>query len=195
MTPKTDSDTTDIDEREIFIRGKHVLLKILTRRDAAESGWYGWFNDDETCRTLQKHYYPNTPENQLKFWEQLGSASDRLQLGICEASGGPIVGIISLNGIDFINRKAEISVVIGDKKARNITIFVEASTLILRHGFDTLNLNRIYGGSISRDLVQLMCRMLGCKDEGVARQDIFKDGAYHDAYLYGVLASDFSARR
>jgi len=195
MKPKTDLDTTAIDEREVFIRGEHVLLKVLTRRDVLESGWYGWFNDEEVCRTLQKHYFPTTPEGQLKFWEQMTAASDRLQLGICAAAGGHIVGIISLNSIDFINRKAEISVVIGDKTARNITIFVEACTLILRHGFETLNLHRIYGGSISRDLVQLMCRMLGCKDEGVARQDIYKDGAYHDAYLYGVLASEFAARR
>jgi RimJ/RimL family protein N-acetyltransferase len=36
-----------------------------------------------------------------------------------------------------------------------------------------------------------MCRTLGCKEEGVARQDIYKNGKYNDAYLYGLLREEF----
>jgi RimJ/RimL family protein N-acetyltransferase len=181
-----------LDPRDIFLEGKDVILKALSRDDVENSGWYGWFNDEELCKTLQKHYYPNTLDMQLKFFaENIHNAKDKLQLGICHATGGPIVGVISLNDIDFINRKAEISVLIGVKESRNISIFIEACKLIFNHAFNTLNLNRIYGASISRDLVLTMCRMLGCKEEGILRQEIYKNGKYCNAYAYSILREEF----
>jgi [ribosomal protein S5]-alanine N-acetyltransferase len=183
----------DIDPRDIFLKGKRVILKVLTREDVTGSGWYGWFNDEELCKTLQKHYFPTTMESQVSFWEQnVRSANEKVQLGICRAEGGPIVGIVSLNHIDFISRKAEFSAIIGDREAQNIAIFAEACKLVFNHGFYTLNLNRIYGGSISKDLVMLMCRVLKCKEEGIARQEIYKNGHYHDAYRYSVLREEFA---
>ena len=44
----------EIDSRDIFLKGKHVFLKALTREDAITSDWYGWFNDEELCNTLQR---------------------------------------------------------------------------------------------------------------------------------------------
>ena len=184
--------TQMIDTRDIFLKGKHVILKVLTRDDVLSSGWYGWFNDEELCKTLQKHYFPTTMESQIAFWEQnIRNASDRIQLGICRAEGGPVVGIISLTHIDFINRKAEMSIVIGELTAQNMSIFVDSCKLLFNHAFFTLNLNRIYGGSISEGLVTLLCRILKCKHEGVSRQEIYKHGQYHDTYRYAVLREDF----
>jgi ribosomal-protein-alanine N-acetyltransferase len=182
----------DIDTRDIFLKGKDVILKVLTRDDATGSGWYGWFNDEVLCKTLQKHYFPTTMESQVAFWEQnVKNAIDRIQLGICRLEGGPIVGIISLSHIDFINRTAEMSIVIGDRKAQNLSIFVDSCRLIFNHAFYTLNLNRIYGGSISQELVTILCRLLNCKSEGTLRQDVFKNGKYHDSYRYAVLRDEF----
>jgi RimJ/RimL family protein N-acetyltransferase len=184
--------TSEIDPRDIFLKGKYVVLKVLTRDDVIDSGWYGWFNDEELCKTLQKHYFPSTIESQLEFWEKnIRSANDKIQLGICCIKGGPIVGVVSLNNIDFINRRAEFSAVIGERDAHNVKLFTESCKLLFNHGFYSLNLNRIYGGSISKDLVLMMCRMFNCKEEGVRRQEIYKNGKYSDSYCYGLLREDF----
>lgn len=180
-----------IDPRDVFLKGKKIVLKVLTKQDVLNSNWYGWFNDDELCKTIQKHYFPNAVEVQMKFWEDLQNSTNKIQLGICKVDDNNVIGIVSLNHIDFINRKAEMSIIIGDKNAHNITIFTETCMVLFNHAFNSLNLNKIYGGSISKNLVQLMCRMLGCKEEGVARQEIFKEGKYHDAYLYSLLKEEF----
>lgn len=65
------------DKRDIFINGKNVYLKVLTKDDVIKSGWYGWFNDELTCKTLQKHYFPNSLESQLEFWSDLNSKSNK----------------------------------------------------------------------------------------------------------------------
>ena len=183
----------EIDPRDVFIKGKKVILKVLTREDVLNSNWYGWFNDEELCKTLQKHYFPNSVEKQLEFWENnVLNGRNRIQLGICKSASHELLGIISLNNIDHINSKAEISAVIGEKNNHDVATFIEACKLIFNHGFNSLNLNRIYGGSISKDLVKLMCRTLGCKEEGIARKEIFKNGTYHDSYLYGLLREEFN---
>lgn len=167
-------------------------MKALTRDDCIESNWHGWFNDEELCATLQKHYFPETLESQTIFWEKyILNARDRIQLGICHVDGGPITGIASLGHIDYINSKAEFSIIIGERKSQNVANFIEATRLMLCHGFYSLNLNRIYGGSISHDHVKLMCRLFNCKEEGVLRKEVFKNGSYCDVYRYGVLREEF----
>jgi [ribosomal protein S5]-alanine N-acetyltransferase len=183
-----------VDHRDIFLKGKTVALRLLTKSDVVDSDWYGWFNDAEVCQTLQKHYFPNTVDAQLKFWEQhVAEPTTKLQLGICKSDDATLAGIVSLNEIDYINSKAEFSIIIARREMRDVTTFIESSRLMFVHAFDTLNLNRIYGGSVSRELVQLMCRTLGCKDEGVSRSDVFKNGEYLDVYRYGVLKNEFRA--
>jgi RimJ/RimL family protein N-acetyltransferase len=180
-----------IDNRQVFLKGRNIILKVLTKEDVLHSDWYGWFNDEQLCKTLQKHYFPNTLEAQLLFWEQNVNAKDKIQLGICKSGDARLLGIISLNNIDFINRKAEISAVIGEQGARNVKLFVESCQLLFNHAFNSLNINRIYGGSISRELVTLMCRTLGCKEEGIGREEIYKEGKYYDSYRYSVLKNEF----
>jgi len=181
-----------VEKNLIFLEGNNVVLKVLTREDALKSDWYGWFNDEVLCKTLQKHYYPNTPEKQLAFWEkEVQNSATKIQLGICRKESDEILGVISLNNIDLINRKAEIAAVIGNSGGKNIVLFTESCMLMMRHAFDALGLNRIYGGSISKDLVTLMCRVLGFSQEGVARKEIYKDGSFHDSYQYGILREEF----
>jgi ribosomal-protein-alanine N-acetyltransferase len=182
-----------IDHRDIFLTGKNIVLKCLTRDDVINSNWYGWFNDEQLSKTLQKHYFPNTLENQLLFWENnIVKSTNKLQVGICKKGTTKIIGVCSLNNIDYVNRKCEFSIIIGEKKEQNIIIFIESCKLIFNHAFNTLNMNKIYGGSISKDLVLLMIRSLNCKQDGILPEDIYKDGAYHDAYLYSLLKKDFS---
>ena len=81
--------------------------------------------------------------------------------------------------------------IIGLKKYRNLVNYVEACKLIIRHGFESLNLNRISAGSMRKDQDEIFCRMLGFQHEGVSKSAIFKRGAYHDVYLHAILWSDY----
>ncbi|WP_276661581.1 GNAT family N-acetyltransferase [Syntrophomonas wolfei] len=181
--------------KDIFLKGEYVALKVLDEVDIENSNWYDWFNDEETTLFMQKHYYPNTKKQQLEFWEnEIKGNENKIQLGICPAQGGGIVGCVSLNSIDYLNRKAEISTIIGEKSARNIKYYYESNKLMIIHGFYTLNLHRIYGGTIVKELADLLCRFFGFQIEGIARQDVYKNGKYHDVYRIGLLKSDFDRR-
>ena len=184
------------DRYDIFLRGKRVILKVLSEDDVLNSNWYGWFNDEGITRYMQQHYFPNTREAQIDFYrkEILGNRQ-KLQLGICDIKGGPIVGVVSINNIDHLNQKGEFSILIGDAGYRKPHYVIEVANLMFRHAFESLNLQRIYGGSIHEELVEFFCRMLGCRKEGVLRKDVFKHGRFWDVHLYGILREEYEARQ
>ena len=116
-------ETSNYNSRNTFLSGESVILSILTREDVTQSNWYGWFNDESTTKHLQKHYYPNTLESQLKFVEEAESDKSKIQLGIRRKSNPTVLlGVISLQHINLINRNAELSIVIGENEARGLEI-------------------------------------------------------------------------
>ena len=102
---------------------------------------------------------------------------------------------MSLNSIDFINRNCELSIIIGDRKSQNLNALVDAHKLMLRHAFDTLNLNRVYGGSIIKEINLLFCRALGYTNEGVSKNHVYKNGKYLDLYRFAILSDQYLALR
>lgn len=177
---------------DVFIKGKLVDLVCLTEEIALKSNWYNWFNDEVTTNNMQKHYFPNTKALQLHFYQsEIANNSSKLQLGIFHKKDKILIGIISLNSIDFINRTCEISGLIGEKKYRNFNYFIEANKLLIDHAFDALNMNRIYGGSIIKEVNEMFCRVLGFTHEGIQRKCVYKNGEYHDVYMIGLLKEEY----
>jgi len=176
-----------IDERLVFYEGKHVRLKALSPQDVIDSGWVGWFNDEETCTYNQHHYFPNTVELQQARLASLATTS-KLQLGIVDrAEAGRICGVVSLSEIDWISRNAEIAGI--HEKSRtssNSAIFIESWALMLRHGFEQLGLQRIYGGTFHPHVAGALARVFNFEIEGVRRRHVFKNGAFKDVTLIAV---------
>ena len=55
-------------KNDVFIAGSQIDLLALSEDIVRCSNWYGWFNDEENTKTMQKHYFPNTKEDQLLFF-------------------------------------------------------------------------------------------------------------------------------
>jgi [ribosomal protein S5]-alanine N-acetyltransferase len=180
-------------EFETFIKGELVDLVVLTEEVIDKTNWYKWFNDEESTKNMQKHYFPNSKNQQKEYFRnEIEGNNNKLQLGIFYKADKIMIGTISLNSIDYLNRCCEISMIIGEKRARSTLYFIESVKLICRHAFDSLNMNRIYGGTIAKEIDQLFCRALGFKHEGVLRQEVFKNGKHQDVYRYALLKQDYT---
>ena len=173
---------------DVFIKGESIDLVLLTNDVVEKTNWYKWFNDEETTKNMQKHYFPNSRELQLTYLKDaIEGNNKKIQLGIVQKSNNLFCGVISLTNIDHFNRCCEISAIIGEDEARKLQYFIEAAKLTCKHAFDTLNINRIYSGTISKEIDEMMCRVLGFEHEGLLRQAVFKNGAYHDVYQHALL--------
>lgn len=177
---------------DVFIKGELVDLVVLTEEIVEKTNWYNWFNDEETTRHMQKHYFPNTKKMQLEYFKkEIESKKTKLQLGIVQKNNNLFCGVISLNDIDYFNRCCEISIIIGEKSSRTLQSFVESVKLTCKHAFTTLNLNRIYSGTISKEIDELFCRTLGFIHEGTSREAVYKNGEYHDVYHHAMTLKDY----
>ena len=180
---------------DVFIKGELVDLVVLDEEVVEKSNWYNWFNDEENTKNMQKHYFPNTRAMQLDFFKnEIENNTRKLQLGIFHKKDNVLIGTISLNDIDFMNRKCEISGLIGETKYQTVNYFVEACKLLIKHAFEQLNMNKIYGGSLSEEVAQIFTRILNFEEEGIKRKEIYKNGQYNDVYLIGLLREKYFSR-
>ena len=177
---------------DVFIKGELVDLVVLTEKIVENTNWYNWFNDEENTKNMQKHYFPNTKQMQLEYFKnEIENSQTKLQLGIVQKNKNLFCGIISLNDINYFNRCCEISAIIGEKSSRTFQYFPEAVKLTCKHAFETLNMNRIYSGTISKEIDELMCRTLGFVHEGISRKAVYKNGEYHDIYHHAMTIQDY----
>ena len=160
----------------------------LTEEVVEKSNWYNWFNNEENMRYMQKHYFPNTRESQLRFYRNhISENPTKLQLGIFHKSDQVLIGTLSLSNIDHLNRKCEIGGLIGETKYKSMTYWLEANRLLLCHAVDALNMHRIYGASLAKEVSMFYERLLGFQVEGILKQDVYKNGSFHDMYLFSKI--------
>ena len=179
--------------RRPFLQGERVYLRALERSDLTER-YLQWFNDAEVCAQNGHHRFPNSGALMETYLREVISGPSDLVLAIIDAGTDEHIGNIALQGIDSVARSAEYAIIVGQKDHWGGGYAAEASRLLLRHGFEELNLHRIYLGTpVGNDAMQRLAEALGMRQEGRRREAFFKAGAYHDVLEYGILASEFDA--
>lgn len=173
-----------------FLMGKKVTLRPLREEDAA-GGYPSWLNNAVVCAGNSHHVYPYTERQALEFIRSLPNKRDMLVLAIVDETSGRHVGNISLQGINFVNRSAELAILLGERNCWGKGLGTEACALLVQHGFETLNLRRIELGTPETNIgMQKIALALGMKHEGTKRSAFFKAGKYLDVFLYGILRDD-----
>ena len=180
---------------DVFLKGEFIDLIALNEDVVKGTNWYKWFNDAESTQHMQKHYFPNTMTSQLEFLNDLRKNQNKIQLGIVKKDAGRMIGTISLQSINFFNRNADISILIGEEEGRKLVYAQEAMQLMIEHGFFTLNLHKIYGGYVQslESWGVFLNKRFGFKAEGLWREHVFKNGKYVDVYRIGLLRSEYLA--
>lgn len=174
----------------IFIEGTRISLRPLVLKDL-EGDYISWLNDPEVSAFNSHHTFPYTIEAARAYINDVKDLKRDLVLAIVTKESGRHIGNISLQNIDYISRTAEYAIMIGDKEYWGKGIATEASGLILAHGFNALNLHRIYCGTSNKNIaMQKTALALGFVQEGVRREAFFKSGEYVDIIEYGLLEGE-----
>ena len=96
--------------------------------------------------------------------------------------------MIALQNIDYIHRKAEVANMSDNSKTSyKPQIYLESHSIIFRHGFEQLGLERIYGGTINKNIPGALERAFNFEIEGIQRKSLFKNGVFNDVTLFAVF--------
>lgn len=104
-----------------------------------------------------------------------------------------LIGVCAIDGIQWNHRNGWISIGIGDPLHRGQGYGREAMQLLMRFAFHEINLHRLQLTVFSYNPVaQRLYEGLGYTREGVWREALCRDGAFHDVLLYSMLAPEYA---
>lgn len=164
-----------------MVQGRLVNLVPLgpTHKDKTRA----WANDAVLMRLMDRARLVSEAEHE-KWFEGLSRRVDCAYFAIERSDTGAHIGNVWLWSIDARHRKAELRVVIGDAAARGKGTGTEAIDLLCQHGFNRLNLHRIYAYVLATNSVAKRAfEGAGFTEEGTLRDDRWADGRFVDAHL------------
>jgi len=172
---------------KVLLSDDLILLRPLVVADI-EGNYRHWFNDPEVVRHNSHGRFPMTPERLVKYVTDSELNPSLLVLAVELREGGVHVGNISLQGINWIDRNAEIAFILGELAYQGRGIMLRAGRLVIAHAFGALNLHRVHCGTLATNIgMQRLAEKLGMTEEGRRRDMVFKDGSYIDVIEYGVI--------
>ena len=174
--------------------GKQIYLRHPTEEDA-QGSWHKWFSDEEITKFMGDRFWPNSKEAQLIFYKSLFKNKDKLVLSIVNKSNDEHIGVVSLSGINWVHRYADIAMLVGEKKYRKGTVAAEALALILNVAFVRLNLLNVKTSyAISNKTSEALNRLFKFKKVGCYENLLMIDG-YLDSLVVEVLDKESWMKR
>ena len=116
-----------------------------------------WLNDFQVTDYTGRSGSIVTLEGERQYLEQTASEENRYFV-IVTLDKDEMIGTVSLERINYVNRSATLGVFIGEEAYRNGGYGTEAINLILDYGFNYLNLN-----SIQLDVYAFNERAIACR--------------------------------
>ncbi len=151
-----------------------------------------WWNDEQVTRLLGPWNYPVTRAEQERQIEAASGPDPATKSFAIETAEGELIGETGIRAINWMSRKAEFFITIGNQNFWGKGYGTDAVKLVMRLAFDKVNLNRLWLTVLAHNLRAIRCyEKCGFKREGLLRQESFVDGAWHDVILMGALHEDY----
>jgi ribosomal-protein-alanine N-acetyltransferase len=173
----------------IYELNKYYFVRPLAESDL-DGAYPSWFEDQDVCRYNSHGKFCKTKAYFEDYLNEL-NCEDRVVWAVCHIEDGHI-GNISLQQISLINRTAEFAIVLGDKRHWGKGVGLSAGKKLLEHGFNKLNLERIYcGTAATNEAMKKLAVAMGMALEGTRRLHLFLEGSRVDMLEYGILRPEF----
>ena len=172
----------------LFIEGGKISLRPIQESDINQE-YHRWLNDPKINQYSNRQAWPISEEELVEFIKTCKKKNDFL-LAIVIKKSNLHIGNILLNSIDWIHRKAELSILVGSESARGRGFASEAWSLMTRHAFEKLNLHRLEAGTIN-PIMETILKSQGWVHEGTLREAFFYNNDYLDVNRFGLLKKDY----
>jgi RimJ/RimL family protein N-acetyltransferase len=174
------------------MRGKKVSLHPLRYED--KEILFQWVND-RALVNYNAPYRPISESNHEEWFEAVTRKHDVFFFVIKENEKNTTIGSCQLHNVHWVHRSAELQIRIGDEKYRNKGYGAEAIELLLRFGFQDLNLHRVYLHLLkNNERAKKAYMKTGFVVEGDLHEAAFVNGKYVDLQMMSILRDAYQAR-
>jgi len=172
----------------VFLEGEKINLRTVEEEDLE------FLRENINRKEVRTHLTARKPvnlEQEKQFFEEVISSEKNTHLAI--SIENEIIGIISLEENKERTGVAEIGIWIDPENHGN-GYGTEAAELITNYGFNELNFHRIMARAHEGNKgSQEIWEKLGFEKEGELRDQVYREGEFINAYLYGVLEQEWSS--
>lgn len=184
-----------------IIYDKRIRLRAAERSDLDK--FLTWVNDPKVTENLSV-YLPLSSYEEGEWYERMMSSPSESHVMVIEVKKSATgvnssdewyaIGNIQFISIDQRTRSTEVGIMIGEKNHWDKGYGSEAMKLMLTHGFNTLNLNRIWLHVYQKNLRGIRAyEKAGFKQEGVLREAHYQHGSYSDILIMSVLRKEWQS--
>lgn len=192
---KRDGETLCYDRAPMW--GPRIPGQVVLLRPVAEAEipiMLEWFADPRVLRFLGAPFNAVAPASERDWWERAGTDSGTISWGV--EFERRLVGVTSIFRIDWTNRNAMTGTTIGDRSAWGKGVASEAMQLRAAHAFRQLQLHKLVSGyyepNVASGRAQARC---GYRVIGRAREELYRDGRWHDLIVTELMRADWEAAR
>lgn len=173
-----------------LLQGERIYFSSISIDDM--SLFAKWFSNVELQKyTTYDRVFPQTV-SQAENFHKRGREQGRYAFMLRLLSDDTPIGNFSLKGFDWRNRSCEVGIAIGEPDYWGQGYGTEAMQIGLRYAFLELNLHRVELEVLaSNERAIHSYEKVGFQREAVKRQALFRDGAYQDFVVMGILRDDW----
>lgn len=169
------------------IKGARVTLRPPDATDPAR--FIVWFADQEVTRFLGATF-PFSLQAEEETIKRMGD--DRNTLWWVVEAEGRAIGGTGIHQIDWINRHGITGTVIGDKTAWRKGYGSEVMALRTAYAFRQLGLHKLKSSAfMENEPSKRALAKAGYREIGVQREEMWRDGRWHDHWMCEVLRDDW----
>jgi RimJ/RimL family protein N-acetyltransferase len=173
------------------IRTARLLLRPFARADAdAVTELAGAFEIADTTISIPHPYSLQVAIDWIAGHRRPRQRDLGCRFAVTQAESGQLIGCVELRDLNQEHAQAEMGFWIG-KPFWGQGYASEAGSAIVRFGFESLGLNRIYAFHMQRNPASgKVLQKLGMVREGLLRQRVRKWGRFEDVTAYAVLRNE-----
>ncbi len=170
--------------------GKLVRLRAFDNGDLMKCLAYS--NDYDVMRGASGAIlFPSTVDDEAReMGKNTSYSSGEYQFAVETLQEGLFIGKCGFTRVNWKNRLAELAILIGEKDCRGKGYGADAIRTLCKFGFEEMNLHKIKALVFDFNTPALRCyEKCGFVREGVLKEEIFREGAYHDAVCMALFQS------
>ncbi len=178
--------------RSVMVIGEKIKLVPLDKEDLAKSR--SWVNNS-LLNSRMLRVLPVSWEDQERWYEDIIQDTSKIVFAIKTLDDEQHVGNAGLYHIDWIHRRAEFWILIGEQDFWRQGIGSDVVSLMQRYAFDSLNLNKLYVNvGIDNEAAIALYKKTNFVEEGIMKEHYYIEGKYLDMVTMAILRSEFDSK-
>jgi RimJ/RimL family protein N-acetyltransferase len=152
-----------------------------------------WVNTEAVTQYLSDSLiYPISRADEMKWLESIAVTNHREKVFAIVTTENELIGSVGLHNINWVERKAELGIMIGEPRYWGKGYGSDAVRRILRIAFEKMNINRVYLRVFENNPRAIrVYEKCGFQKEGLLRQDHYSGHSYSNTFLMGLLKEEY----